>query len=200
MEKLTVNAVAAICHEANRQYCIQAGLDAGSPWTDLSADEQKPTLMSVEHLIKNPDVTPKLAHDTWVKDRLDAGWTFGETRDDDNKVHNLLVDYDQLAEGDRVKDELILGVVNSLRPMVASVSAEDNKEDDQSGGNYVDPKPFAHADGTPVGSALAEALNDIEENPPEGRGDSLLEDKTPVGEDAPGLAAPKNDGVVEGQV
>lgn len=200
MEKLTVNAVAAICHEANRQYCIQAGLDAGSPWTDLSADEQKPTLLSVEHLIKNPDVTPKSAHETWVKDRLDAGWTFGDTRDDDNKVHNLLVDYDQLAEADRVKDELILGVVNSLRPVIAVTTVSTEDEVDTSGGNYVDPKPFAHPDGTPVGSALAEALNDIAQNPPEGTGDSLLEGKTPVGEDAPGLAAPKDDGVVEGAV
>ncbi len=43
-----------------------------------------------------------LEHQRWMNERLDAGWVYGEVRDDDLRVHPDLVPYDKLPEN--VKD------------------------------------------------------------------------------------------------
>lgn len=46
----------------------------------------------------------RLEHDRWVADKLRAGWRYGPDRDDERKIHPLLVDWEQLPESERDKD------------------------------------------------------------------------------------------------
>ena len=43
-------------------------------------------------------------HDTWARGRMDAGWRWGEKRDDLRKENPCLVSYDQLPEAEKEYD------------------------------------------------------------------------------------------------
>lgn len=51
----------------------------------------------VEQLARN-------VHDTWAAGRINEGWTYGPQRDDENKKHPCLVDYDELPENEKEYD------------------------------------------------------------------------------------------------
>lgn len=43
-------------------------------------------------------------HEVWAAQRIQDGWTFGPTRDDEKKQHPCLVPYDQLPDAEKVYD------------------------------------------------------------------------------------------------
>lgn len=52
-------------------------------------------------------LTEKLAentHDVWAKGRISQGWQYGETRDDEKKLHPCLIPYDELPESEKEYD------------------------------------------------------------------------------------------------
>lgn len=51
----------------------------------------------VEQLARN-------VHDNWALGRIKDGWTYGSQRDDANKKHPCLVDYDELPENEKEYD------------------------------------------------------------------------------------------------
>ena len=51
----------------------------------------------VEQLARN-------VHDNWALGRIKDGWTYGPQRDDANKKHPCLVDYDELPENEKEYD------------------------------------------------------------------------------------------------
>lgn len=53
------------------------------------------------------ELVEKLArnvHDVWAKSRIDEGWHYGEQRNDNEKLHPCLVDYDNLPETEKEYD------------------------------------------------------------------------------------------------
>ena len=57
----------------------------------------KEILELVEQLARN-------VHDIWALGRIKEGWTYGPQRDDENKKHPCLVDYDELPESEKEYD------------------------------------------------------------------------------------------------
>lgn len=57
----------------------------------------KEMLELVEQLARN-------VHDNWAVGRIKEGWTYGAQRDDENKKHPCLVDYDELPENEKDYD------------------------------------------------------------------------------------------------
>ena len=43
-------------------------------------------------------------HDIWAQGRIADGWTYGETRDDENKKTPCLVPYSELSEAEKEYD------------------------------------------------------------------------------------------------
>lgn len=64
-----------------------------------TSDVQLPAEMNqlVEQLARN-------VHDNWAFGRIKEGWTYGTQRDDKNKKHPCLVDYDDLPENEKEYD------------------------------------------------------------------------------------------------
>lgn len=64
-----------------------------------TSDVQLPAKMNqlVEQLARN-------VHDIWAIGRIKEGWTYGPQRDDENKKHPCLVDYDELPENEKEYD------------------------------------------------------------------------------------------------
>lgn len=64
-----------------------------------TSDVSLPDAMNqlVEQLARN-------VHDNWALGRIKEGWTYGSQRDDKNKKHPCLVDYDELPENEKEYD------------------------------------------------------------------------------------------------
>jgi hypothetical protein len=43
-------------------------------------------------------------HDRWMAERISQGWTYGPVRDNDRKIHPLLVPYEDLEKAEQDKD------------------------------------------------------------------------------------------------
>lgn len=50
------------------------------------------------------EVIAKNVHEVWAAGRLADGWMYGETRDDERKLHPCLVPYEQLPESEKEYD------------------------------------------------------------------------------------------------
>jgi hypothetical protein len=62
----------------------------------------------------------KLSHEIWRKSKFDAGWVYGEVRDDVKKTHPLLVPWDdpRLPEEEKQKDK---NIAENIIPLLKSV-------------------------------------------------------------------------------
>jgi hypothetical protein len=78
---------------------------------DTSAVElPEPLAALVERLAEN-------AHEVWARRRLNEGWRYGPTRDDEARRHPCLVPYGELSEPDRDIDRRI--VAETMRAILA---------------------------------------------------------------------------------
>ena len=57
-------------------------------------------------------------HIRWMKERTAAGWVYGPVRDNEKKIHPLLVDWGQLPDKEKQKD---IDAVNNIIPLLAGV-------------------------------------------------------------------------------
>ena len=65
--------------------------------------EAEDIVITEEIMNKIEDIAQNV-HDQWAKGRMDEGWTYGETRNDEEKKHPSLVPYDQLSEAEKEYD------------------------------------------------------------------------------------------------
>ena len=63
--------------------------------SDVKLDDE--ILALGEQLAKN-------AHEVWAIGRLNDGWTYGDHRDDEKKLHPCLIPYEELSEGEKEYD------------------------------------------------------------------------------------------------
>jgi ryanodine receptor 2 len=48
------------------------------------------------------------AHEVWAKKRVEDGWQYGPSRNDETKTHPCLVPYDQLPESEKDYDRIMV--------------------------------------------------------------------------------------------
>lgn len=69
------------------------------------------------------ELLAELEHERWSKAMIARGWTYGDSRDDDSKVHPDIVDWEKLPEDrreiDREHVRAIPGLVALLRLRIA---------------------------------------------------------------------------------
>ena len=69
-----------------------------------------PNPIDTSDVVLTPELlalTEKLAentHDVQAKGRIEQGWKYGETRDDNNKLHPCLIPYSELPESEKEYD------------------------------------------------------------------------------------------------
>jgi ryanodine receptor 2 len=59
----------------------------------------------------------KNAHEVWAAQRLHAGWHFGATRSDAEKLHPCLIPYEELPDEEKVYDRRM--VAETIRSILA---------------------------------------------------------------------------------
>lgn len=109
----SINDVAKVCHEVNREYCLSLG-DTSQPSWDTAPDWQRDSAVNgvVFHL-ENPTAGPSASHDSWMKEKLQDGWVYGPIKDPSKKQHPCMVPYDKLPKHQQTKDHLFIAVIKS---------------------------------------------------------------------------------------
>lgn len=114
MDEQHLDLVARCCHEANKAICEAAGDFSQKSWDAAEDWQRESAIKGVKFAIENPDAPASSQHDSWMKDKVEAGWVWGEVKDAAKKTHPCLVAYDKLPLADRIKDHVFKAVVKAL--------------------------------------------------------------------------------------
>jgi len=106
--------IAQTAHEVNKAYCESIGDDSQPSWEDAPDWQKESAINGVYLHIDNPETTPEQSHESWMKEKLDLGWEYGEKKDADKKTHPCIMPYDQLPAAQRTKDFIFKQTVTSL--------------------------------------------------------------------------------------
>lgn len=98
--------VAQVCHNVNTQYCLMIGDQVPPRWHELTEEEQASMIAGVAAKMQKPEITPEQQHNLWMESKIADGWSYGEVKDRDRKLHPCLVPYSELPEKQRMKDIL----------------------------------------------------------------------------------------------
>lgn len=112
---ITIETIAALCHNLNKAVCEAAGDFSQKSWSDAEEWQRQSTISGVNFRLSNPDAKPGAQHEAWCSDKLAAGWKFGAVKDAGKKEHPCLVPFSQLPFDQQVKDHVFIAAVDSLK-------------------------------------------------------------------------------------
>lgn len=116
-DRVTIDNIARVCHEANRAYCSTIGDDSQPSWEDAPAWQRESARMGVDlHLMG--DFGPEASHISWMKQKTDDGWVHGETKDPEAKTHPCIKPFSELPPGQQMKDHLFRAIVHSFKGVI----------------------------------------------------------------------------------
>jgi len=111
---MNVEAIARVCHEANRAYCESLGDASQQPWEQAPDWQRTSAINGVQFALDHPDAKPSDSHESWLAEKRATGWKFGPVKDPEKKEHPCFVPYADLPPSQRAKDMLFLAVVRAL--------------------------------------------------------------------------------------
>lgn len=115
METSKIVHIATICHEANKAWCEVNDDTTQRSWKHAEQWQRDSAIKGVEFRINNPDAGHDAQHNSWMKEKVDGGWVYGDVKDADKKTHPCIVPFDQLPEFQRKKDALFCAIVDALK-------------------------------------------------------------------------------------
>lgn len=111
-----VEAIARVCHEANRAYCLALLDDSQLPWIAAPEWQKESARNGVKaHLSLRDGLDPRAAHESWLREKVEQGWKWGPTKNAETKEHPCCVSYDELPDEQKRKDVLFGAIVKALR-------------------------------------------------------------------------------------
>lgn len=120
---MTIEQIARVCHEANKSYCHTLNDNSQLPWDEAPRWQRDSAVKGVSFKLQNPDAPASASHDSWLAEKKAAGWKYGPVKNPDAKEHPCFVPYDELPSEQQAKDALFIGIVNALRPLVATAKS-----------------------------------------------------------------------------
>jgi hypothetical protein len=103
--------IAALCSQIINAVRLVNGEDELECFDLLEAEEQNARVKNVMAVINDLGMSMKRQHDIWMNDMLAMGWKWGEETDRANKIHNCLVNYEDLNFLQKLKDHLFIETV-----------------------------------------------------------------------------------------
>ena len=91
--------------------------DLSQPSWDDAPDWQKQSAITGVNLhTKNTEAGVEASHESWMKEKVDDGWVYGEKKDPEAKppTHHCIVPFDQLPKEQQAKDFIFRAVVHAL--------------------------------------------------------------------------------------
>lgn len=109
-----IEAIARVCHEANRTWCETLGDWSQRRWDDAPDWQRSSAIAGVRFHLENPDASASASHDSWLAEKERDGWKYGPVKDADAKEHPCFVPFEQLPPEQQAKDRLFRAVVHAL--------------------------------------------------------------------------------------
>lgn len=115
MNDLQIETTAMICYQAEREWCRANGEAVQPRWHDALSWQRSSAMLGVMSHLANPAAIMSESHDSWVKQKRDDGWAYGEVEDPAKRTHPAIVPYKKLPTDQRMKDFLFRGIVLAMR-------------------------------------------------------------------------------------
>lgn len=115
MEPSKEEAIAKVCHEANRAYCATLGDTSQVKWASAPQWQRDSAITGVQFNLANPDAPPSASHQSWLDQKMKDGWRYGPVKNADTKEHPCFVPYEALPKEQQAKDALFKAVVAALK-------------------------------------------------------------------------------------
>lgn len=113
-----IEATAVVCHEANRAYCdVVMNDQSQKPWNEAPLWQRDSARMGVRGIASGAITRPEQSHESWMAEKVAAGWVYGPVKDEAKKEHPCLVPYADLPGLQRKKDDLFLAVAQAMLGM-----------------------------------------------------------------------------------
>lgn len=112
---MKVLAIARVAHLINAAYCASLGDTSQPSWEDAPEWQRESAVNGVNMHLANPDATPEQSHESWLAQKVEAGWVYGDVKDADAKTHPCCVPFAELKPEQKAKDFLFRGVVHALK-------------------------------------------------------------------------------------
>lgn len=112
--KTKVNIIAKCCHEANRAYCASLGDHSQPAWNDAPQWQIDSAMAGVLFHLENPKSKPCDSHNSWMKQKIDDGWVYGEVKDPDSKNPPMHCAFEHLPKEQQAKDYIFTAIVHAL--------------------------------------------------------------------------------------
>ena len=110
---------ATLCTIAGIRSLLNTTTDDGNRtqkhWDEAEQWQRDSAILGVQFRLNNPDAKEDAQHNAWMKDKVDAGWVYGEMKDAEKKTHPCIVPFEQLPEFQRKKDSLFCAIVDALK-------------------------------------------------------------------------------------
>ena len=110
--------VARVTHQLNKAYCEMIGDNTQVDFEDAPEWQTSSAINGVKFHIENPSANDSASHDSWLKEKVEAGWIYGEVKNAESKTHPCIVPFDQLPLEQQIKDKLFRQTVRSLLPLL----------------------------------------------------------------------------------
>jgi hypothetical protein len=114
-KSIAVLQIAIVCHQANKAWCQTNEDHSQKDWTEAEDWQKESAMKGVEFRINNPDAGHDAQHNSWMKEKTDDGWVYGEVKDAEAKTHPCILPFDELPEFQRKKDALFCAIVDALK-------------------------------------------------------------------------------------
>jgi len=113
---MKVEEIAKVAHQVNKAYCESLGDTSQVAWDDCPEWQKQSAVTGVIFHINNPDAGVEANHESWVKEKIDDGWVYGEKKDPDAipPTHPCIVPFNKLPREQQAKDYIFRAVVHAL--------------------------------------------------------------------------------------
>lgn len=107
--------IAMIAHEANRVFCAYNGDHSQPTWADAPDWQKQSAIAGVRFHNNNPNAGDSASHDSWMQQKINDGWVYGEVKDPEAKppTHPCIVPFDQLPADQQFKDTLFRTIAHA---------------------------------------------------------------------------------------
>lgn len=119
---MTIEQIAKVAHELNKAYCESIGDNSQPTWEEAPDWQKSSAINGVKFHLENPNAGPSASHDSWLKQKEEEGWKYGEVKDPEKKEHPCFVPYEKLPTEQKAKDYIFRQVVHSLKEFAGQYS------------------------------------------------------------------------------
>ena len=113
---MKIEEIAKAAHQVNKAYCESLGDTSQLDWDECPEWQRRSAILGVQLHTDNPEAGPEASHQSWMKEKVEDGWVYGEKKDPNATppTHHCIVPFNELPKEQQAKDFIFRAVVHAL--------------------------------------------------------------------------------------